>query len=238
MIFEDIIKKITDCVFPIRCAICDEPVVQDELICVSCRERVKIRYSDTCQKCGKYVNDSDKIFCFDCSRKIHEFDRGFSIFEYQQIKSSLYRFKYSGRAEYARYYAQEGYNRYKDMIAKLEVDALIPVPIHKSRKRERGYNQAYILAKELSRLSGIPVVDNFIIRKKATIPLKFLDEKGRVNNLKKAFTMGSNSVKLRTIIVIDDIYTTGATIDEISRLCRRAGVINIYFLTVASGKGL
>jgi len=238
MIFTDVINTVVDYLFPRRCAICDIAIERNELICESCERQVNYEYKDTCQKCGRHIGNSDKIFCYDCSRKIHEFDKGYSVFDYQQIKASLYRFKYLGRAEYAKYYAYETYNQFKEVILELKADALVPVPIHKKRKRERGYNQAYEIAKELSKLIDIPVVDNFVIRKKSTIPLKFLDEKGRANNLKKAFTIGSNSVKLRTIIIIDDIYTTGATIDEISRVCRKAGVRKIYFLTVASGKAL
>ena len=233
-----IFSKIIDSMFPRRCAICDEAISSSEYVCKKCSTSVRCISGDTCIKCGKSIQQSDKLYCYDCSRKIHIYDRGYSVFKYEEIKNSLYRFKYSGRAEYARFYAYEANRQLGTVLKGLKADALIPVPIHKKRLKERGYNQAEVLANELSKLLDIPVCRDYLIRKKATVPLKLLDVWDRVNNLKKAFIIGPNSVELETIIVIDDIYTTGATIDEISRVCRDNGVKKIYFLTVASGNGL
>lgn len=231
-------KKVPGWIFPARCAICDDVVTESELICRDCASKVRTIVGETCYKCGKKLRDSNKLYCYDCSKKIHYFDRGFSVFEYPDVKHSLYRFKYAGRAEYARFYARYAYDEIGNTICQLGVDALIPVPIHKKRYRKRGYNQAELFASEFSKLTNIPVINDYIIRNKSTIPLKLLDEKGRINNLKKAFIIGSNGVKLETIVIIDDIYTTGSTIDAISRVCRQAGVKKIYCLTVAVGKGL
>ena len=234
MIFE----KVKNLLFPPRCAICDDVILPNQLLCKECAGKIHPIGGETCRKCGKSLRDSFGLYCYDCSRKIHYYDRGFAVFEYGDIKLSLYRFKYAGRAEYARFYAHTANRLLGDVLGEIKPDALIPVPIHKSRQRDRGYNQAEVFAKELSVLTNIPVISNYIIRHKATIPLKKLDEEGRRNNLKKAFIIGPNGVKLDTIVIIDDIYTTGATIDEISRLCREVGVRKIYFLTVAVGKGL
>ena len=133
------------------------------------------------------------------------------------------------------YYANEILG---DTLRKLNADALIPVPIHRRRLNRRGYNQAEVLARALSAYINVPVINDCVIRQKYTVPLKKLDERGRINNLKKAFIIGSNGVKLSTIVIIDDIYTTGTTIDAISRLFRESGVKNIYYITVAIGRGL
>ncbi len=121
------------------------------------------------------------------------------------------------------------------VICDLKPDAIVPVPIHKEKLRQRGYNQAYLLAKEMANCLDIPLADGLIQRVKNTKPLKFLDVDERQNNLKKAFKIGQNDVKLRTIILVDDIYTTGSTIDEISTVLREYGVEHIYFVTLSAG---
>ncbi len=189
-------------------------------------------------KCGKTIKNENTLICYDCTKYNHYFDRGFSIFEYQEIKGSLYRFKYAGRAEYARFYAKTAYENLGDTLRNLHADALVPIPIHSRRYRKRGYNQAEEFALQISNYLELPVYSQFIKRKAATAPLKKLSRIERQNNLKRAFIITRNDVKLKTIIIIDDIYTTGATIDAVSRVCRAAGVQNIYFLTVAIGNGI
>ena len=237
MIFKEFLSKITDLFFPRRCAICDRVISGEEGICNSCKKTVHSLRGATCMKCGKKVSE-EKVYCYDCTRRAHDFERNFSVFEYPVIRESLYRFKYSGRAEYAAYYAKEAYKLHGKRIMQLQADALVPVPLHKARFRRRGYNQAQELAYELSKLTGIPVCDGLIKRVKSTKALKTLDVRQRQNNLKKAFLIMQNDVKLKTIIVVDDIYTTGATLDAVAAVCKEAGIGTVYSLTVAVGNGL
>ena len=237
MKFKKVLSKIADLFFPRRCTICDKVIVNQDGICIACAKITKPLTGAVCMKCGKKL-DGNMLHCYDCSRKQHKFVRNFSVFEYPHVRESLYRFKYQGRAEYAKYYAVQAYRLHGKRMEGLNADAIIPVPLHVSRYRKRGYNQAQELAKELSKLIHVPVKTHFIKRIKATKPLKTLDISGRQNNLKKAFLIMQNDVKLKTIILVDDIYTTGTTLDEISGVCRAAGVENIYSLTVAVGNGL
>lgn len=237
MILKRILSIITDLFFPRRCTICDKVISTDAGICERCKKKVRPLQGDTCMKCGKKLN-ANEVYCYDCTRRNHDFERNFSVFEYPVIRESVYRFKYSGRAEYAAYYAKEEYKLHGKRIMELHADAIVPVPLHKGRLRKRGYNQAYELAKELSLLTGVPVYNGLIKRVKSTKALKTLDVRERQNNLKKAFLIIQNDVKLNTIIVVDDIYTTGATIDAVARACKEAGVEKVYSLTVAVGNGL
>ena len=120
----------------------------------------------------------------------------------------------------------------------LGAQALVPVPIHKSRQRKRGYNQAQLLAEVLSVYSGIPVCDTLIARCGKTRPQKNLTDRERQNNLKKAFKILQNDVKLSTIVIIDDIYTTGSTIDAMCEILSSVGISRIYCLTLAVGRGI
>ena len=111
------------------------------------------------------------------------------------------------------------------------------VPVHRSRLRTRGYNQAEVIARSLGRELGIPVDTRLIRRSKKTVPLKNLTLAERQNNLKKAFKLCRNDVKLKTIIVIDDIYTTGSTMDAVAQVLKNAGIERVYCVCAAIGKG-
>ena len=161
-----------------------------------------------------------------------------TLYDYGSVADSLFRFKYRGRREYARFYGEELYRGYREWLAVRKPDALIPVPCHSSRRRQRGYNQAELLAESLSLVSGIPVKKDLIQRIHKTGPQKNLTLRERQNNLKKAFKICQNDVKLSTIVIIDDIYTTGSTMDAMAEELHRNGVTKIYGMALASGRGV
>lgn len=225
--------------FPRRCPICDKPIPKiGTLICHGCLEKTEYVKSPFCLKCGKEVKDDLTEYCYDCTNKHHEYIRGRALYEYSTVCDSIYRFKYAGRKEYAEAYGQEAAKHLGTVIKSWKADALVPVPIHKKRLRRRGYNQATLFAAALGRELQIPVIDNLISRVENTKPMKMLSGRERQNNLKKAFKIGQNDVKLDTIIIIDDIYTTGSTIDALAREIKKAGVTNIYFIALAIGEGI
>ena len=166
------------------------------------------------------------------------FDSGRALFVYKSAADSIYRFKYKGRQEYGAYYTSMAVEHLGAWMAGCRPDALIPVPIHASKKRVRGYNQAEVLAKEIGQMMNIPVKEDLIIRVRRTAPMKDLPLAERQNNLKRAFKICRNDVKLDTVIIIDDIYTTGSTIDAMSGELRKAGVKKIYFMALAIGNGI
>lgn len=116
--------------------------------------------------------------------------------------------------------------------------ALIPVPLHKSRQRTRGYNQAQLIAEELGKRMNMRVVDDLLYRVKKTKAQKNLNAFERENNLKKAFKIVQNDVKLNSVILIDDIYTTGSTLDEAAHCLQECGIGNIYFIVLSIGENL
>jgi ComF family protein len=112
---------------------------------------------------------------------------------------------------------------------------LVPVPLHSARMRVRGYNQSALMAAGISALTGIPIREDVLSRTENTVPMKNMSVSDRQNNLKNAFHACSFDVKLKTIIVIDDIYTTGATIDACATELYRAGAAFVFFMTLAIG---
>ena len=228
-----------DLIYPRRCPVCDKAVKPfGNLICEECTKKIKYVKAPSCSKCGKELKDKRAIFCRDCAHKEHGYDRGMALFAYPSVAESIYRFKYRGRQEYAVYYGERLAAVLGRRIAELKPDALVPVPIHDSKKRQRGYNQAELIARELGSRLNIPVETNLIKRVRKTIPMKDLSAAERQNNLKRAFKICRNDVKLNTIIIVDDIYTTGSTIDAIAREMRKAGIKRIYFVALAIGNGI
>lgn len=227
-----------DLLYPARCPICDGLLrYRKEMICAACIPKIRLVAEPLCMKCGKPLED-EREFCRDCSERRHVFDQGMAVFEYPSVAASLYRFKYGGRQEYARFYARCMAKKLDSCLRVWQPQALVPVPIHPSRKRKRGYNQAEILAMALSEETGIPVRKNLIKRVKKTRPQKALNSHERQNNLKKAFKICKNDVKLDTIIMIDDIYTTGSTMDAMAASLREHGVKHIYAASLAIGRGV
>lgn len=232
------IVKIVNLLFPLHCPVCDEIVpAGDGKLCMTCRGKIHYIKEPVCQKCGRQLADESGVLCESCKRKEHYFDKGMALYDYQSMKKSIYRFKYGKRCEYAEFYAEDIYRHFKRDIINMEADAVIPIPLHRTRLRSRGYNQAELLARHLSRLSGIPVNKNVVKRIRKTVPQKQLDAYGRQNNLKKAFNIRSDVVKLKKVILVDDIYTTGSTIDAVAAELRRCGVEKIYFITLCIGEG-
>lgn len=231
--------RVKDLIFPRRCPVCDDVVpVGEGLICRTCTSKIQYIRQPACRQCGKQLFDETKVFCDDCERKKHIFDYGYALYDYQSMRQSVYRFKYQNRCEYAQFYAYDIYKRLGTEIRAMHADAFIPVPLHKSRKRERGYNQSELVAKELSKLFDIPMCKNLVKRTKKTVSQKQLNAISRQNNLKKAFNIGSDVVKLNKTILIDDVYTTGSTLDAVALELRRYGVEKIYFITLCIGEGI
>lgn len=149
--------------------------------------------------------------------------------------------KYQGRREYARFFAQELYREYGEWMRGMGDACLIAVPLYRKRYRERGYNQAALIAGELGTLSGMPVCREGLIRCRNTVPQKELSREERRRNLFHAFQVKNLGEELNHIpecvILIDDIYTTGSTLDACAEALKANNVKRVYFLCISIGKG-
>lgn len=224
--------------FPARCPICGQiHTYKDRGVCSNCRRKIEYITEPRCLKCGKQLGEEDREFCKDCSKQEHFFVQGRALCEYESVAGALYQFKYKGKREYGEALGEEMAFFMEDYIRRIRPDALIPIPIYPAKKRKRGYNQAEVLAKAIGKNLGLPVETDLVRRIRNTRALKSLNFKERLNNLKNAFILDGNSVKLNTIIIVDDIYTTGSTIDAVAKVFLEAGVKNVYFITLAIGEG-
>ncbi len=125
-----------------------------------------------------------------------------------------------------------------DTVKQWKIEEIIPVPLHRSRQRIRGYNQAQILAEELGKRLDLPVNKDAVKRIQKTRPQKELGIRDRIRNLKGAFGVTKSWIPKKCVLVIDDIYTTGNTIHRVAKVLKNAGAQKVYFLTISIGQGL
>lgn len=165
------------------------------------------------------------------------FDRSVAVFTYRSAGSGLLDLKYRNKREYALFYASEAARVYGELICmRWKPQALVPVPVHRTRRRERGYNQAELLAQRLGALLHIPVRADLLVRVKRTLPQRELNADERLRNLQGAFGLGAEPRGIETALLIDDVYTTGSTLEANARVLKRAGVREVYCLCMAVGE--
>ncbi len=225
-------------IYPNRCPVCNRVPERGRLICPSCARKLAYVRQPCCCKCGRPLADMRQEYCGDCRSAQHEFAQGRAVWIYQgHMRRILYRYKYGNRRDYAEFFAAEAYRVYGGFIRTAGIEAVIPVPLHKKRQKKRGYNQAELFAGRLCALCGVPLENRLLYRVKNTAPLKKLSAKERKNNLKKAFKVGKNIVKLKRVLLVDDIYTTGSTLNAAAAVLKEAGVGEVYVLCISIGSG-
>ena len=225
-------------IYPPVCPFCGK--ISYEGICRECKAKVPYIGDERCIRCGKPILDCKSELCKDCSRvKNDPIEAGRSLWIHKKpVSGAVYDFKYKNKRYYGKIFAKELACRYSNLISMWEIEEIIPVPVHKKRLKQRGYNQAAIIAEELSTITGIPVSDNKIIRIKNTKPQKVLDDMERIKNIRGAFCAVEGYKPGNNVLIIDDIYTTGTTIRHIAQILRGLGAEKVFFLTISIGQGI
>ena len=232
---------IIDLIYPRRCPVCQgivENTDRQALICIGCKEKLPYVQTPACMKCGKEIENPEQEYCSDCVRMPKRFTHGYPVFNYvEPLKEGVGAFKYQNRREYADFYVDEIWKVHGKDLLKLNLDGIIPVPIHGRKRRRRGYNQTELLARGLSRKLQVPNYEKLLIRQINTLPQKALNDKERLDNLKRAFFFRENDVKLKKVLLVDDIYTSGATIEACTDALLQGGVQRVYYTSICIGKG-
>ena len=231
------VKTAVDLLYPRRCMICHRPAPAGEYICPECETRLPIIESRRCRKCGKPVEDFE-VLCSDCEKTHHLYDQGIGIFIYDSVmREAVSCLKYKGRKEYGETMGIYAARSARSELAVWKPEVIVPIPIHPERKRERGYNQAEVIARAVSEESGIRLVPDGLRRRDSTAAMKNLSAKERYANLARVLEAGPGLSDVHSALIVDDIYTTGATVDAGAGALRAAGISRIYFLSVCIGGG-
>ena len=235
-------KKIPSLLYPPRCPICEKIPPAGFLICPGCYSSVTFVEQPCCYSCGKPLQAAEQELCFDCIKHPKSFQRGFSLAVYNHItKPALSAIKYRNRRQYLNFFVQETIDRYGTLFRSLHPDAILPVPIHPKRMKKRGFNQASLFASSLGKQLQLPVYDSVLIRTINTLPQKNLSPEKRLENLKKAFSLHpelkTGRLPFKRVLLVDDIYTTGATMEAITGILKQAGVKEVYIFSLCIGSG-
>lgn len=223
--------------YPPRCPICDKVMdIRFVGICPSCRKKIPYATEPRCKKCGKSLLSEQFEYCNNCRYYRHDFTQARGSWLYKDpIKTAVYRFKNSNRRGYAPIFAEEMIRQNRNWLINMEIDLIVPIPLHKKKQRERGYNQAGLLADEIGKHLKIPVEHGLLVKKRETNQQKSLSRQKRKENLKDAFALDKKVKSGSTILLIDDVYTTGSTADAASQLLLKAGVGHVYVLCLCIG---
>ncbi|MBQ2626253.1 MAG: ComF family protein [Eubacterium sp.] len=219
-------------IYPPHCALCDHILGKNEdEVCCACRKKIHFISDPKCSRCGRPLTDDTEEYCEHCRTHIRMFEEGFAPFVYDGVvKEAIMRLKYGHRAEHAVFFARAMYCAGRDFLNRAKPQMIVPVPIHRGRSIRRGYNQAGLLAEKLSHFSGIPCQKKLITRVRGTMPQKELDMRQRRKNLRGVFRVNTLQGEMPDrILVVDDIFTTGSTIDTIAACLLRAGAKSVYF---------
>lgn len=153
------------------------------------------------------------------------------------MRMAMYRFKYSNVRSYAKVFTRDAMSSYGKWLRSLDLDGVIAIPMYLPKQRRRGYNQAEVFAKMIARELQVPYYGDYVIRGRNTAPQKNLNDVERKNNLKNAFKIRKSDVKLRKVLLIDDIFTTGSTMNGVAEVLSETGVKEIYCLCICAAKG-
>lgn len=236
----EIIKIILNYIYPnnINCILCDNPikVSNSYSLCKDCFKEIHF-ILDGCGKCGKpIINhniERESLFqCSYCYNKTFYFDRAISCIAYDIVsKKMILDYKYKNKTYLRNYIGQIMKEKFD--IEEIKADYILFVPLHKKRLKIRGFNQAEKIAMELSKLTNIPVLD-CITRAKNTKKLYNLNKSQRQEELRNGFVTKDNIglIKNKRIILIDDIFTTGSTVNEVSKVLKLNCVNSICIFTL------
>lgn len=202
-------------IYPDVCAFCNK--IQKESLCKKCEEKIK-----------KYKKD------IVIRSKNNYFEELISIFKYEGlIREKIIQYKFQDKSYI--------YNTFAKIILKNEkvcgllkkYDIIIPVPIHRKRKLQRGYNQTQLIAKEIAKNIDIKLCDDVLVKSKNTIAQSKLNKNKRKQNIKNAFkVLNLEKIQEKNILLFDDIFTTGSTVNECSKILKKAGAKTVGVLTI------
>jgi ComF family protein len=235
-----IMRELAFFIYPPTCAGCEQPLPSDrsESFCPDCLRTLELISEPYCPVCGlpHATEIPNSHLCGDCLAGVHYFDRARSTGSYRgSLREILHRFKYGGRISLARPLAHMLIAPGKHLAQLHKIDRIIPVPLHPRRLRQRGFNQASLLARRLGSALKISVDYASLKRSRWTEPQTGLSRRQRAANVRGAFRLKTvEQVRGKGILLLDDVFTTGETVNQCVRVLKRdGGAREVVVLTVA-----
>ncbi len=227
----------------IYCICCDRPIDPGQLysMCSRCLSEIEWANHRTCRLCGKVLEDWYPIdLCNECNGNRRGFDAGITCFIYQGgVRSMLTSMKYRGQRNNARVCGEILADRIRYAGIEEEFDWILPVPMHAKKMRIRGYDQAELVARYTAKELRKDCVEGALVRIRPTEPMSSLTGRQRRKNLHDAFAVtewGRRVLAGSSVLLVDDIMTTGTTAEACSEVLKEAGVKTVIAASMASGR--
>lgn len=222
----NLFESIADMIFPPRCVFCNalmEPGAELH-ICGTCHKDIPFTGADPVRLPGLSASNG-------C-------DAAVSVCRYTGIvKNSLIRYKFCNKPGYYRAFSKLMTAHILKVTNSIKFDIIISVPLHKSRESQRGYNQALLISRAFSRETGIKECSGLLVRTRNTGAQSLLDRKRRLVNVKDAFSVTHpEKVKGKSVLLIDDVLTTGTTVNECGKILKEAGAKTVMAAVIATGQ--
>lgn len=227
-------------ILPADCTTCGKALTDDPVpfFCRQCWERIAPLDELSCPRChvpfasAVALRHSPSHLCGSCRSRRPAFTEAWSLYPYiSPLQEAICLFKYKGKLGLVDWLADLMLARFPRSI---DVDLIVPVPLHPTRLREREFNQSLLLSDRLSRHLGVPLSYTKLVRVVPTDAQTTLSRRARLTNLRKAFLVTSpDEIQGKRILLVDDVYTTGTTVNECAKVLRRAGAGPVYVITLA-----
>lgn len=225
--------------FPSRCQLCgcllENP--SEKLVCRGCIRSLRPARGFRCDRCGRlFYGEQESHLCTGCLDNPPPFSCHRSAAEYEgNIKDLILLLKYRGLQPLAGIFSAFILNSLADEKGLWdELDAIVPVPLHPRRRRHRGFNQAQLIGRAVAKELNLPVIENNLIKVRNNPPQTSLGGRERRDNVRGAYRVRKTGrFEGKKILLIDDVYTTGATVSECSAVLRQASAGDVRALTIA-----
>ena len=226
-------------IYPAYCASCQMPLgIEEKYLCPACFLKIVEIPSPHCLRCATPLPPfgPHKTLCQNCHSERPYYDRGYALVHYEEpVKTIFHQVKFQSKVWLLEVFS----NLVRNSLSSLEMndyDALVPIPLERSREHKRTFNQAEVVARMLAQNHNqrAPRVFHLLKKKRKTVPQSQLRRSERLRNLEGAFSVRRRSaVKGMRLLLVDDIVTTGATINECARMLKQEGAEQVDFFTIA-----
>lgn len=229
-----------DLLFPRRCPVCLDIVTpRGAWICDTCEGGLSRVKQPRCFCCGRQLTHTEEEYCQSCAKANRSFAGGIVGWNYDSIpvRRLVSEVKYRNHRLLLDYPCREMALAYAERVKGWGIECLIPVPLHISRQRKRGFNQAREIAARLAGVWKLPVDSRVLYRRKKTAPQKELGEAARIRNLSDAFSVDrERAERYSRVALVDDIYTTGSTMEACTRALMAGGIGTVYSIALSGGR--
>jgi len=238
-------EGLTHLLYPRKCPGCGIVLPAGVLVCDECKPDFQPIKEPTCFMCGRQITSETEELCYTCSTSERSNAFGIAIFPYDDtLRKAMSDLKFHGQTDNADFFAAMAVTHAGARIRNFAPCALIPVPVHKTRFRNRGYNQTELICNKIGDLLGIPVITDLLLRTRKTDFQKNLGRMNRGRNLEGAFACNFKvyprsviEADFPRVLVVDDIYTTGSTMEHCASKLVESGVREVGLLSIAIGGG-